>query len=91
MVVDRLENTSHPPAEMLEAQAVDPLAGAAQVPHLIVVVDTEEVDMMAAGTLEEEAASMAVGMEEGGIMTLAEVPVGILRLTAVGPKSGDSS
>ena len=34
---------------------------------------------------------MAVGMEEGGMMTSAEVAVEILRPTAVGPKAGDSS
>ena len=50
-MVDRLENISHPPAETPEWQVAGPLAGAVQVPHPIVAVGMEEVDMKAAGTL----------------------------------------
>ena len=106
MAVDRLENTSRPPAEeTLEGAGAGPLVGAAQVPPPIAAAGTEEVATMATGMEEEVAVSMAAGMEAGGIATAAGVAVAVdstvamaavtavalQLLTVVGPEGGDGS
>ena len=105
MAVERLENTSRPPAEeTLEGAEAGPLVGAAQVPPPIAAAGTEEVATMATG-MEEEVAVMAAGMEAGGITTaagaaaaedstvamVAVTAVALLLLTVVGPKGRDGS